>query len=43
LEDNPLTQFVELPDEFKKLKYSNLICGVIRGALEMLQVKRKGE
>src|SRR5690349_4264799 len=32
LEDNPLVHFVELPEELKKLKYCNILCGVIRGA-----------
>ncbi len=36
LTDNPLADFVELPDEYRELKYSNLLCGVIRGALEMV-------
>eukprot|EP01062_Namystynia_karyoxenos_P056466 TRINITY_DN47427_c0_g1_i1.p1 TRINITY_DN47427_c0_g1~~TRINITY_DN47427_c0_g1_i1.p1 ORF type:complete len:232 (+),score=79.69 TRINITY_DN47427_c0_g1_i1:94-696(+) len=40
LPDNPLTEFVELPDRFKDcLWYSNLLCGVIRGALEMVMYK----
>uniref|UniRef100_A0A6B2LKJ3 Trafficking protein particle complex subunit n=1 Tax=Arcella intermedia TaxID=1963864 RepID=A0A6B2LKJ3_9EUKA len=40
LEDNPLIDFVELPPQYKdKLSYSNLLCGVIRGALEMVQMK----
>ena len=34
LQDNPLTDFVELPKHLSGLYYSNLICGVIRGALE---------
>lgn len=36
-EDNPLAEFVELPEEALKagLWYSNVLCGVIRGALEM--------
>ena len=38
IDDNPLAMFVELPEEYRKLKYSNILCGVIRGALEMLQV-----
>ena len=38
VEDNPLAHFVELPEDCKKLKYSSVLCGVIRGALEMLQV-----
>jgi len=32
-------QFVELPDECKDLQFSNLLCGVIRGALEMVCIK----
>lgn len=39
LDDNPLAEFVELPaDARQKLWYSNILCGVIRGALEMLQM-----
>lgn len=38
LDTNPLTEFVELPDDFKGLKYCNIICGAIRGALEMVQL-----
>eukprot|EP01132_Coremiostelium_polycephalum_P002513 gene2513-3111_t len=42
IEDNPLIDFVELPEHLKhKLYYSNIICGVIRGALEMVQMKVK--
>ena len=36
LEDNPLIDFVELPEGCGKLRYCNLLCGVIRGALEMV-------
>lgn len=36
LEDNPLTDFVELPEQLQSLKYCNLLCGVVRGALEMV-------
>lgn len=47
LQENPLTTFVELPsgdetfgsDDLRKLKYSNLYCGVIRGALEQVNLK----
>jgi len=40
LEDNnPLTEFVELPDSYNGLFYSNILCGVIRGALEMVQMR----
>ncbi|CAG9859880.1 unnamed protein product [Phyllotreta striolata] len=38
LDNNPLTEFVELPDDIKSLKYCNIICGAIRGALEMVQL-----
>ena len=37
--DNPLNDYVELPDKFKGLWYSNMICGVIRGALEAINIK----
>ena len=36
--DNPLALFVELPDTFAKdLEYSQLLAGMVRGMLEMLQ------
>uniref|UniRef100_A0ABK0L7L5 Trafficking protein particle complex subunit 3 n=4 Tax=Euarchontoglires TaxID=314146 RepID=A0ABK0L7L5_RAT len=38
LENNPLVDFVELPDNHSALIYSNLLCGVLRGALEMVQM-----
>nr|XP_061808673.1 trafficking protein particle complex subunit 3 isoform X1 [Nerophis lumbriciformis] len=38
LESNPLVDFVELPDNHNTLVYSNLLCGVLRGALEMVQM-----
>jgi len=34
LADNPLADFVELPPAYAELRYSSIICGVIRGALE---------
>lgn len=37
LESNPLVDFVELPDNHNTLIYSNLLCGVLRGALEMVK------
>ncbi len=37
LESNPLVDFVELPDNHNNLVYSNLLCGVLRGALEMVK------
>lgn len=39
-EENPLADFVELPDDGRaqdELWYSNILCGVIRGALEMVR------
>jgi hypothetical protein len=39
-EENPLADFVELPDDGRaqdELWYSNMLCGVIRGALEMVR------
>ncbi len=39
-DDNPLNDFVELPEgECAGLWYSNVLAGVIRGALEMVQMK----
>jgi hypothetical protein len=39
LDENPLATFVELPASHAKLKFSNIICGVLRGALEMVQMR----
>ncbi|TPX36243.1 hypothetical protein SmJEL517_g01586 [Synchytrium microbalum] len=39
LDDNPLADFVELPDDAGDLYYSNVLCGVLRGALEMVQLQ----
>ncbi|KAF8710513.1 protein particle complex subunit, partial [Rhizoctonia solani] len=38
LDENPLADFVELPDEALQggLWFSNVLCGVLRGALEMV-------
>ncbi|KAG0656739.1 transport protein particle 22 kDa subunit [Maudiozyma exigua] len=39
IEDNPLSDFVELPmDAMDQLWYSNVLCGVLKGALEMVQL-----
>ncbi|KAA6416135.1 MAG: BET3 family [Lasallia pustulata] len=41
-EENPLADFVELPDDGRaqdELWYSNILCGVLRGALEMVQTQ----
>eukprot|EP01055_Gregarina_sp_Pseudo9_P000826 Gregarina_sp_Pseudo_9__825@NODE_1528_length_1523_cov_83_560647_g1416_i0_p1_GENE_NODE_1528_length_1523_cov_83_560647_g1416_i0NODE_1528_length_1523_cov_83_560647_g1416_i0_p1_ORF_typecomplete_len199_score30_85TRAPP/PF04051_16/4e32DUF3583/PF12126_8/0_21_NODE_1528_length_1523_cov_83_560647_g1416_i09251491 len=39
LETNPLNEFVELPPSLENLEYGGFICGVIRGALEQLQMR----
>ncbi|GBG71644.1 hypothetical protein CBR_g9060 [Chara braunii] len=39
LDDNPLVDFVELPETCQGLLYCNILCGVIRGALEMVSMK----
>lgn len=38
-DENPLAEFAELPEEYGNLWYSNVLCGVIRGALEMVNMK----
>ena len=38
LEDNPLTDFVEIPEGYAGLRYCNVLCGIIRGALEMVRM-----
>lgn len=35
-ETNPLTEFVELPDNCLGIKYMNVLTGVLRGACEMV-------
>ena len=39
LSENPLAEFVELPEQYSSLAYSNMLCGVLRGALEMVQMR----
>lgn len=42
-EENPLADFVELPDDGRaqdELWYSNILCGVLRGALEMVGLSK---
>lgn len=42
LNENPLAEFVELPDNeraSKELWYSNVLVGVLKGALEMVQLE----
>ncbi|CAN6628653.1 trafficking protein particle complex subunit Bet3p [Trichomonascus vanleenenianus] len=45
-DENPLAEFVELPDDgraHRELWYSNILAGVIRGALEMVQLQVETE
>lgn len=37
--DNPFIDFVELPPQYHDLCYCKLLCGVIKGALEMVQLQ----
>ena len=39
LDDNPLVDFVELPEGCQNLCYCQMLCGVIRGALEMVRTR----
>lgn len=41
LRENPLADFVVLPPQYRDLWYSNVLCGIIRGALEMVNLKAK--
>ncbi|OAX36675.1 BET3 family protein [Rhizopogon vinicolor AM-OR11-026] len=45
LDENPLAEFVELPDEALEggLWFSNVLCGVLRGSLEMVQMQVQAE
>jgi len=38
IENNPLIDFVELPEGHNRLNYSNILCGALRGALEMVRI-----
>lgn len=40
---NPLTNFVELPPDKNEIKYCNVLCGVIQGALSMVKMNVKCE
>ncbi|KZT28420.1 transport protein particle complex subunit [Neolentinus lepideus HHB14362 ss-1] len=45
LDENPLAEFVELPEEALEggLWFSNVLCGVLRGTLEMIQMQVQAE
>jgi hypothetical protein len=38
LVDNPFIDFVELPPEYQELSYCSILCGIIKGALEMVSL-----
>lgn len=38
IENNPLTEFVELPEGHNALNYSNILCGALKGCLEMVSI-----
>ncbi|ETW32616.1 hypothetical protein PFTANZ_06662 [Plasmodium falciparum Tanzania (2000708)] len=38
-DNNPLSDFVELPKSLSSLNYCSLLCGVIKGALEQIRIK----
>lgn len=40
--DNPLAEFTELPEKWGGVWYSNVLCGVIKGALEMVGLQSFG-
>lgn len=40
LDNNPMAEFAELPEGHEGLLFSNILCGVLRGALEMVRVQR---
>lgn len=39
IENNPLTEFVELPEGHNALNYSNILCGALKGCLEMVSIR----
>ena len=39
LDTNPLADFVELPEKYRDLSYCQMLCGVVRGALEMVSLR----
>ncbi|CAH3035374.1 unnamed protein product [Pocillopora meandrina] len=39
LDNNPMAEFAELPEGHEGLLFSNILCGVLRGALEMVQME----
>lgn len=38
MDQNPLVDMVELPETHRDLWFSNILCGVIKGSLEMVSL-----
>ena len=34
-----MAEFVELPEQWSNIAYSSLLCGALRGAMEMVQMR----
>lgn len=43
LTDNPLTDFVEIPENLVGLSYNNIICGAIRGAINSVNYNERNK
>jgi hypothetical protein len=41
--ETPLEEFVDIPEKFKGLRYSQVLCGIIRGGLGAVSIKTKCE
>ncbi len=39
IDDNPLAEFVELPENLSELWYSNMLVGILRGCLERVHLQ----
>eukprot|EP01034_Spumella_vulgaris_P029845 gene29845-36965_t len=37
--ENPLVEFVEIPPQYQDLQYCSILVGIIKGALEMVQLQ----
>jgi len=41
--ETPLEEFVDIPEAYKGLKYTQVLCGIIRGGLEAVSMKTQCE
>ena len=41
INQNPLLNYVDLPADLKPLEYQNILCGVLRGAFDTLNLTGK--